>query len=149
MLAVECQTLLEEDVISLMVRSQNELGCPSRLSSLCTLLDSMLLRYLLVLRFHETAESINVVWHDIIRLLVNLNLVDSVCIIRSECPIKVVRLHDMLLCPILVIPSGVRDRLRFPVPICSGIKLFDSMNAIALDKVKWCCRLVIIRIVIG
>lgn len=132
----------------MVVGSQDELGRSSRLGPLCTLLDSMFLRYLLVLRFHETPESINIIWYDIIRLLVNLNLVNSVSIIGSKCAIKVVRLHDMLLCPILVIPRRVRDRLRFPVSISSGIKLFDSVNAIALDKVKWCRRLVIIRIVI-
>ena len=130
-----------------MVRPLHKFSRSVGLSSFCTWFYSMLLGYLLVLWFHETPESKNIIWYNIISLLVNLDLVECICIIGTESAVEVVLLHNSLLSTILVISSRVRNRLRFPMTISSGVNSCYSI-AFTLSKIIWRLRLVVIGIII-
>ena len=106
----------------------------------------MFLGILLVLRFHETPESINIIRHNIISLLVNLDVIERICIVRSEATIENLLLHNSFLSSILIISSCVRNRLRFPVTITSGVKFFNVIDTNALNEIEWRLRLVVIGI---
>lgn len=73
-------------------------------------------------------------------------MIERVCIVRSEGTLEVVALHNSLLSTILVVSSCVRNGLRFPVTIDSGVKLFRAIDASALNEIEWRLRLVVIRI---